>query len=88
MSAFRFLLATLILVMPLCILPVFPAFAQDLEGGSVCFVNLNGLGEWVVVGAGVVIAVASTLANIVDKKSMLGKIVHWLAINIKVDKVK
>lgn len=35
---------------------------------------------------GAVVVIASALANIFPKASFLGKIVHFLAINFKVDK--
>lgn len=65
------------------------AFAQDPEaGGSICFNNLNDINTLIVMIVGVVVTVASTLANVIGKDNFLGKIVHFFAVNIKVDKVK
>lgn len=58
---------------------------ETIEVTKVCVDNLPELVG--VIGGGVVVA-ASTLANVLGKGSLIGKIVNWLALNFTVAKVK
>lgn len=67
--------------------PVVAVEAAD-AGGKVCVDNLNDLNSIIVIAIGGVIAVSSALANVVKKDSFLGKLIHFLALNITVAKDK
>ena len=71
-------------------------FAQDIVEGlgiivseeSFCISGLGSIGGIAVGILGAVVVVASTLANMVGKSGFLGKLVHFLALNVTVDKAK
>lgn len=68
------------------------AFAAEIgvlvSEQNFCITGISSFGGTIVSILGVVVVVASTAANTVSKDSILGKIVHFLAINLTVDKAK
>ena len=63
------------------------AQAQPVDGEALC-VGLGSYGAIIATVVGITVTVASTLANTLSKQSFIGKLVHFLAINLTVDKVK
>lgn len=66
------------------------ALAQEVVEATqqVCIGGLDGVNALILTVVTGVIAVASALANVVSKQGFFGKLIHFLAVNIKVDKVK
>jgi hypothetical protein len=68
-----------------------PALAQPFVVATeetFCINGLGAIGGYISAGLGVVVVLASALANTLSKQSFIGKIIHFLALNLTVDKVK
>ena len=67
---------------------LFPLQALAQDTGNICINDLDGIGGYVVTIIGFIVTIASALANTVDKTTVWGKLIHFFAVNITVDKVK
>jgi len=56
---------------------------MENEFAQICVTGTGELAGAIALG---VVTVASTVANFVGKDNLIGKVVNWLAINIKVEK--
>lgn len=80
--------STLLLALAFLLLP-FVAFAQEVveaASDTVCIQGLDTISAIIATIVGGIVTAASVLANYVGKDTVIGKIVNFLAINIKVQK--